>query len=209
MVDVEPVAPAATGRDLDPRVERSRRVIMGAALDLLGESGYGGLTIEAVAARAGVGKSTIYRHWPGKLELIEDAICTLKAQLAVPAGDSTRDRVILLLGQAAANVADSTWSTCLPAIIDAAERDPEVKAIHRRLTLERRQFLIDVLADGVARGEVSPDRDLALLADCLVGPIMVRRLLLHEPFNPEEVPALVDEVLGREEGAARGATARP
>jgi hypothetical protein len=49
----------------------------------------------------------------------------------------------------------------------------------------------------VAQGEVSPERDLALLADCLVGPIMVRRLLLHEPFDPEAVPALVDEILGR------------
>jgi TetR/AcrR family transcriptional regulator of autoinduction and epiphytic fitness len=196
MVDVDPV-PRSSSRDVDPRVERSRRVIMGAALDLLGETGFGGLTIEAVAARAGVGKSTIYRHWPGKLELLEDAICTLKAHVAVPAGGSTRDRVIHLLEQAATNVADSTWSTCLPAIIDAAERDPEVKAIHRRLTLERRQFLIDLLADGVARGEVSAERDLALLADCLVGPIMVRRLLLHEPFDPDAVPALVDEVLRR------------
>ena len=194
MVDLEPQPPHG-GRDLDPRVERSRRVILSAALDLLGESGFGGVTIEAVAARAGVGKSTIYRHWPGKLELIEDAICTLKARLSRPAGDSTRDRVIQLLQQAASNVADSAWSTCLPAIIDAAERDPEVKAIHRRLTLERRQFLVDVLAEGVERGEISGDRDLVLVADCLIGPIMVRRLLLHEPLAPEAVPALVDEVL--------------
>ncbi|MDQ3980674.1 MAG: TetR/AcrR family transcriptional regulator [Actinomycetota bacterium] len=194
MVDLEP-QPQSGGRDLDPRVERSRRVILGAALDLLGEIGFGGVTIEAVAARAGVGKSTIYRHWPGKLELIEDAICTLKARLAPPAGETTRDRVIHVLRQAASNVADAPWSTCLPAIIDAAQRDPEVKVIHRRLSLERRQFLIDVLADGVARGEISSDRDLALVADCLFGPIVVRRLLLHEPLDPENVPALVDEVL--------------
>lgn len=193
-MDVTP-APPSSARDVDPRVERSRRVILSAALDLFAEEGYGGLTIEAVAARAGVGKSTIYRHWPGKLELIEDAICTLKAHLAMPSGSTTRDRVINLLQQAAANVADTTWATCLPAMIDAAERDPEVKEIHRRLSLERRQFLIDLLADGVARGEISPDRDLALLADCLIGPILVRRLLLHEPFCPEAVPALVDQFL--------------
>ena len=193
MVDLDPVPSA--GRDLDPRVERSRRVIMRAALDLLSETGYGGLTIEAVAARAGVGKSTIYRHWPGKLELVEDAICTLKAQLGRPSGGCTRERVIHLLRQAASSVADSTWSSCLPAIIDAAQRDPELRAIHRRMTMERRQFLIDVLAEGVERGEISPDRDLALLADCLIGPIMVRRLLLHEPFDPDAVPALVDQLL--------------
>lgn len=198
MVDLEPQSPSG-GRDLDPRVERSRRVILSAALDLLGETGFGGVTIEAVAARAGVGKSTIYRHWPGKLELIEDAICTIKAPLTKPAGACTRERLIHILQQVASNVANSTWSTCLPAIIDAAERDPEVKVVHRRLTLERRQFLSDVLAEGVERGEVAPDRDLALVADCLIGPIMVRRLLLHEPLDPDAVPRLVDEVLGRVE----------
>src|SRR5205807_9252928 len=61
----------------DPRIERSRRVILEAALAELGEAGYGALTIESVAPRAGVGKSTIYRHWSGKLTLVEDAFRTL------------------------------------------------------------------------------------------------------------------------------------
>ena len=182
--------------DVDPRVERSRRVILSAALDLLGKVGYGGLTIEAVAARAGVGKSTIYRHWSGKPELVEDAIRTLKALLVVPAGGSARERVVDLLRQLATNMADSTWSSCLPAIIDAAERDPEVLAIQRRLAWERRQVLVDLVASGMAEGEFPPDSDPGLVAECLFGPIIVRRLLLHEPFDPAAVPALVDQVLG-------------
>ncbi len=194
MVDLARGAPP-DGDDVDPRVERSRRVILAAALDVLGETGYGGLTIEAVAARARVAKSTIYRHWAGKLELIEDAIRTLKAHGAMPVGDDTRDRVVHVLQQAATNVAATGWSTCLPAIIDAAERDPEVKAIHRRLAFERRQFPIDLLAEGLERGEISPGHDLALLADCLIGAILVRRLLLHEPFDPERVPALIDQIV--------------
>src|SRR4029078_13124760 len=59
---------------LDPRIERSRRVILEAALEELGAVGYGALTIEGVAARAGVGKSTIYRHWPGELPLVQGAV---------------------------------------------------------------------------------------------------------------------------------------
>ena len=82
------------GGELDPRVERSRRVILEAVLEELGEVGYGAFTIEGVAARAGVGKSTIYRHWDGKLELVEDAFHTLKAQAHVPEGGSFRDRVV-------------------------------------------------------------------------------------------------------------------
>ena len=184
-----------TGEGLDPRVERSRRVVLSAALDLLGEVGYGGLTIEAVAARAGVGKSTIYRHWSGKPELVEDAVRTLKAAVAVPPDGTVRERLTAVLQQMARNIADSTWSTCLPAIIDAAERDPEVLAIQRRLSAERRQVLVDLLAEGVAAGEVPAHLDLHLLAECLVGPIMVRRLLLHEPFDPAAVPFLVNQVI--------------
>ena len=185
---------AAGARWLDPRVERSRTVILSAALDLLGEAGYGGLTIEAVAARAGVGKSTVYRHWSGKLELVEDAIRTLKAGITVPATGSVRERLCHVLGQIAENMAASTWSACLPAIIDAAERDPEVLDILRRIGQERRQLLLDLLTEGRVTGEV-PDVDLNLLAECLVGPIVVRRLLLHETFDPATVPTLVDQLL--------------
>ena len=176
-------------------MERSRGVILAAALELLGEVGCGGLTIEAVAARAGVGKSTIYRHWRGKLALVEDAIRTLGAGIAVPDTGSVRERVTEFLQDVAANMADSTWSTCLPAVIEAAERDPEVLAIQRRFARERRGVLVDLLALGVGTGDVPAGADLALLAECLIGPILVRRLLLHEPLDPGAVSALVDQVL--------------
>ncbi len=187
---------AETGSpDLDPRVERSRRVILAAALDLLAHVGCGGLTMEAVAAQAGVGKSTIYRQWPGKLELIEDAIRTLKTNVTLPTGGTVRERVTALLVTVATGMADSTWSSCLPAIIDAAERDPEILAIHRRVAHERRQVLVDLLAEGVEAGEIAAGLDIGLLAECLFGPIVIRRLLLHEPFPPDAVPALVDQVM--------------
>lgn len=187
--------PAPPGREPDPRIERSRRVVLSAALELLGDVGYGGLTIEGVAARAGVGKSTIYRHWPGKLELIEDAVRLLKPDAAPAAGGLVRDRLVALLGQVAAALADSTWSKCLPAIIDAAERDPAVMDIHRRLTCDRREVLVGLLAEGAATGEIPAGTDLCLLAEILVGPIIVRRLLFHEPFDPAMVADLVDQVL--------------
>ena len=185
----------AAARDRDPRVERSRSVILSAARTLLSEVGCGSLTIEAVAARAGVGKSTIYRHWPGKIELIEDAICSLKDEVPIPTTGSVRDRLVGFLQGLAHNMADSTWSACLPAIIDAAERDPEILALQRRIATERRNLLIGLLAEGVRAGEIPATVDLGLLAECLVGPILVRRLLLHEAFDPAAVPGLVDQLL--------------
>jgi AcrR family transcriptional regulator len=181
----------------DPRIERSRRVILEAVLEELGAVGYGSLTIEGVAARAGVGKSTIYRHWPGKLALVEDAFRTLKAQALIPDSGSLRDRMVAFLEELATLVEESTYSACMPALIDAAERDPQVRAFHCEFSAERRAVLVDVLRDAVTRGELPADTEPELLADALVGPIVLRRLMSYEPFDPKLVPALVDQVLPR------------
>jgi TetR/AcrR family transcriptional regulator, regulator of autoinduction and epiphytic fitness len=193
MVDVGP-APDALAEP-DPRVERSRRVILEAVLDELGAVGYGALTIEGVAARAGVGKSTIYRHWSGKLDLVEDAFRTLKAPVLAPEAGTLRERVTGLLEQVACLVEQSTYSACMPALIEAAEHDPQVRDLHRRFSAERRAILIDLLRDAVENGELPSDTDPELLGDALVGPILLRRLMLYEPLDPAIVPKLVDQLL--------------
>ena len=183
------------GVELDPRVERSRRVILEAVLEELGEVGYGAFTIEGVAARAGVGKSTIYRHWGGKFELVVDAFQTLKASATVPAEGTLRDRVTSYLQQAASMLADSTYSSCMPALIDAAERDPKMKEFHNRFAAERRGVLVDLLQSGIDSGELPSSADPDLLADALVGSIVLRRLMMPKPCDPELVPKLVEQVL--------------
>ena len=180
---------------LDPRVERSRRVILEATLEELGAVGYGALAIESVAARAGVGKSTIYRHWPGKLELVEDAFRTLKAAVVVPEEGTLRERVISVIEQVACLVEQSTYSTCMPALIEAAERDPQVRDFHNTFSAERRAGLVGMLRDAVATGELPADADPEILADALVGPIVLRRLMLGETVDPKLAPQIVDQVL--------------
>lgn len=179
----------------DPRVERSRRVILEAVLEELGAVGYGPLTIEAVAARAGVGKSTIYRHWAGKLALVEDAFRTLKAPVSPPPEGPLRDRVIAVIEQIACLIEESTYSTCMPALIDAAERDANVRAFHNRFSAERRAVLVQLLHDAVASGELPAATDPAILADALVGPIIMRRLMLGEPVGPAIAREIVDQLL--------------
>jgi AcrR family transcriptional regulator len=104
-------------------------VIRQAALEELGAVGYGAFTIESVATRAGVAKSTIYRHWPDKLDLIADAFETFHEQM-VP--DITRlpprERIELLIRHVAEVFMDSTFSICIPALIEGAERDPRVNS---------------------------------------------------------------------------------
>jgi TetR/AcrR family transcriptional regulator, regulator of autoinduction and epiphytic fitness len=193
----DPAGPdAATAvAERDPRVERSRRIILEAVLDELGAVGYGALAIESVAARAGVGKSTIYRHWPGKLALVEDAFRTLKVPVVVPDHGCLRDRVVSVIEQVAGHVQQSTYSACMPALIEAAERDPKVRDFHCAFSRERRAVLVGLLSDAVEAGELPATADPELLADALVGPILLRRLLLNETVGPEIAPAIVDQLL--------------
>lgn len=182
---------------MDPRVERSRRLIRQAALDELGEVGYGAVTMESVAARAGVAKTTVYRHWPDKLALIADAFETFHEEM-VPSIESGphRDRVERLVRHVAEVVVDSTFSVCIPALIEGAERDPRVRQFHHRYAAERRQGLVDAIAEGMAAGELPSGVDPELAALALLGPIFYRRLMSRQPFDPAQAGELVDLVLG-------------
>ncbi len=179
----------------DPRVERTRQVVLDTTIQLIVDCGYGAVTIEAVAARSGVAKSTIYRHWPSRLELINDAFHELKPPISVPTDGTLRDRIVYLLDNLARSVVASTWSACLPDLIDAAEHDPDVRELHRRVANTGRQTLVDLLVEGVQRGELPADLDPVLMTEALAGPILLRRLFSSEPLDPAQVGHLVDQVL--------------
>jgi AcrR family transcriptional regulator len=196
----------ATDGTTDPRIERSRQVVRQAAVQELGEKGYGAFTIESVAARAGVGKSTIYRHWPDRLTLIVDAFEIFHEQL-VPAiaDDPPRQRVARLVRHVAEIIADSMFSRCIPALVEGAERDQRLREFHHGYNAARSRELVAVLAEGVANGQLPPGLDAELAALQLLGPIFYRRLMSGDPFPPDRVDDLVAAVLGpppRHEGRA-------
>src|ERR1700733_13966145 len=98
---------------VDPRIERSRLVILAAAVEELAEVGYGQVKMESVAARAGVAKSTLYRHWPDKLALIADAFETFHERMVPDLGHlRAREAVALLIRHVAEIVVDSHFSPC-------------------------------------------------------------------------------------------------
>ncbi len=180
---------------VDPRVTRSQRAILEATLAELGEVGYGAMTIESVAARAGVGKATVYRHWSGKLDLIESALEELKLDIAVPQDGTARERIVAFLRGLATHIGDSTLARCLPALVSASEYDPAVAEFKRRFSQSRRQQLVDLVEAGIAAGEISSEHDPDFVAELLVSPIFFRRLISQEPLGPDHVEAVVDAVL--------------
>jgi AcrR family transcriptional regulator len=184
-----------TPSEVDPRVERSRRVILEATLDELGEIGYGAMTIESVARRAGVGKATIYRHWQGKLDLLADALETMKRPLPPPTEGSARERIVALLEALVDTLGESRWSRCMPALIDAAARDETVQRFHRQFVAARRQVMVGLIVEGIDAGELAADLDPLLTSELLAGPIFYRRLMTGEPFPPSLARQIVDLVL--------------
>jgi TetR/AcrR family transcriptional regulator of autoinduction and epiphytic fitness len=172
-------------------------VILRAALQELGVAGYGAFTIESVAARAGVGKSTIYRHWPNKLALIAGAFRALQEETD-PKLDtgSPREKLERILHHVAEIVADSPFSACLPALIDAAERDGNLREFHHHFQAEARRPLIGLISEGVASGHFPSNVNAEVAAISLLGAIFFRRLLTSTPFDPRDVGILIETVIG-------------
>lgn len=186
-------APAA---GQDPRVERSRAVIRKAALDELGEVGYGAFTIESVAARAHVGKSTIYRHWRDKLDLIADAFESAHEHLVPDAATGTAaERIAVLVRHVAEVTADSTFSRCIPALIEGAQHDQRLREFHHDYSARRRQSLAALITEGIGAGEFAATVDAELATQALLGAVFYGRLMAAQPFHPARAGDLVAAVL--------------
>ncbi len=195
-------AATSTGTDghaaLDPRIERSRRVIQDAAIAEMAAVGYGAMTVEAVAKRAGVSKATIYRQWKSKLEIVESALGAMKDEMVIDEWRAPKERLTRLLTDLAGYLADSDnpSSACIPALVSAAHYDDEVRAFHLRFGRERRAVMSAMVSEGQEVGEIDESFDPDRVVDLLVGPLFYRRLMTADPFPPDEVAALVTTILG-------------
>lgn len=182
----------------DPRIAHTRRVVQRAALAELAEVGFGAFTVEGVAARSKVAKSTIYRHWDGKPALIADALETLNKQpVPTPADGSAREQIASLLRHLAEALTDPVLSPTIPAMVEAAERDSTIARVLHEYSDRRRQTLVDVIGTHVARGQLASTLDPELAALALSGPIFYSRFMTGRAFPPERVDDLIDTVLGR------------
>jgi AcrR family transcriptional regulator len=184
--------------ELDPRIERSRRVIAEAALEEMADVGYGAMTVEGIAKRAGVSKATIYRHWAGKLEIVESALEMVKATMTFDEAAPPRERLTQLLRSLADYVGDdaNVGAACLPSMVSAARHYPAVRDFLHRFSASRRKVLIDMVIEGQAVGDIDSSLEPELAAELLVGPIFYRRLMTGSSFPAADIDRVVDAVLG-------------
>jgi len=192
-----------------PRSQSAHRAILDAALDLLAADGYERMTIEAVAARAGVGKTTIYRRWTSKENLVLDAMEDLVSDVHPPDTGSVRDDLVELLTQMQRLLASTRASDVFPRMVAEVAAGSALGLAYLQRVIRPRYAMIDsILARGVDRGELSADLDLELARDLLVGPVLIAKLTRRlPPRSPSRRAAhLVDLVLG---GLANSTPVRP
>ena len=177
------------------RSRRAESAILEAAIALLGEAGWGGLTIDGIAARAGVGKATIYRHWSSKAEVAIEAFKAFIPPLDDPDTGSFADDVRAVVHNMVDGLSNSPLAAILPALVDAAERDPEVERLFKEFGTTRRAVLRAVFARAAHRGELRDGLDPEVAIDILVGPIFMRRLVTRAPVTKKHATAVLDLVL--------------
>jgi AcrR family transcriptional regulator len=165
-----------------PRKAAARGAIIAATLDLLAEGGFQAATIDAIAARAGVGRNTIYRRWPGKEELVADALYDLTAELDRHEGDDLYALLLDWTRDLARLFADPLFGRLIPAVLGELQRNPAfAHAYTERVVRPRHDALVDLIAQGIEAGELRAGLDVDHVADLLAGPPFVRLLPLGLP----------------------------
>ncbi len=173
-----------------PRSEKARQAILNSTLEFFesSENGFENLTIEYVAARAGVGKATVYRWWPNKAALVADAFASsVHPQLHFPDTGSICTDMALQMRQLV-KILRSRRGRVVAAILAAGQSDSTLlDAFRERFLKPRRAEAYSTLRRGIARKELPPGLDFDLVLDSLYGPIYMRFMIRHGKLTPELV----------------------
>ena len=181
-----------------PRSAEADRAILRAAVDLLADEGYGGVTMEGVAARAGVGKATVYRRWSCKSALVVDALSTCREPgWQPPDTGSARDDLLAFVRGFMEHIRTSDAGRVMPALVAELSRSPELALAFREDFVQpRRARVLEAVRRGVERGEVRAGVDPELVADGVVALLMHRFLVTGMEID-EDLPERVMDLLWR------------
>lgn len=189
-----------------PRSREATEAILAAVIDLLADGGFEAVTMERVAARAGVGKTTIYRRWSSKESLLRAAVVSVVRGTAIPNTGRVRED-LLALERDAVSAYRGKPGRLLPGLVSAMAHDPALAATVRDdLLRSRRAALRTVLRRGVERGELRSGMDLELALDCLSGPLFHRLLITGGSLDDDVAEGVVEVVLDGLAGGDRPPT---
>ena len=181
--------PRPVGR---PRSQDADEAILRAVLDVFAESGYEGLTVETVAERAGVAKTTIYRRYPNKGELLHAALHRTESPepLAAPT-DSLAEDLVRMARRLRDKFGSPGVGSLIPTLVDASQRHPEFAAAHHRFLEERRRAGTERIRLAIREGELPADVDPDLVLDLVVATIFYRTFVTGAPLDDEVLREVV------------------
>jgi AcrR family transcriptional regulator len=194
--DNSPPNSAARGRGR-PRSDSAKRAILRAARELIEENGPTALTMEGIAARAGVGKPTIYRWWPDRHSVAMAAL--MESESAVPSSGSNNRSPMGALQRQLRKVV-SLFATSMgrnvTTMIASADYDSELsKAFRNHFVLARREEGRSLLLQAIDRGELRPDANVEIVLDMIYGALFFRLLMGHAALDGALVKHLLEEAL--------------
>ena len=179
----------------DPRVAHTRLVVLEATAALLAEEGFERLTVEGIAERSGVARSTIYRNWPDRSDLLADAFDQLCSFTEIPDLGSMEDELRLLGEELARALGTEEWAKALPSLVGAAHHDDALAAAQRQFSLQRQQQTGAIFRRATERGEIESDLAPGWLAEIFASGFFFRFLMARLPmdasFIEEQVRAVV------------------
>jgi AcrR family transcriptional regulator len=182
-----------------PPQRRSREAVrdatLKAAYDLLTEIGLSGVSLDEVSRRSGVAKTTIYRHWANRSALLLEACMQYAPRVEVPDTGSLRGDLTAVAGVMAHRLQTGRWSSALPSVIDAAERD---KAIAELQTLQHKAMMSvfdTIAARAKQRGDFPADIEPSELTAAIAGPLFYRRWFSRQKLDDAFVRRVVERVL--------------
>jgi AcrR family transcriptional regulator len=179
----------------DPRAVRSRDAILQAVIELLSEEGPAGITHQKVAERAGVGRATVYRHWPQPVDLFKDVLGRVEVPwLDVPRG-TLRDRLRRDLRRLRDDLNAPILNTMIAAIIQGAQHDSVMRAQRDRLVAQVTSGTRSAIDDALAVGELRAAPDAADLVSELIGPLVFRSILEGRSATNKFLDQLIDNAL--------------
>ena len=187
----------ASPERIDPRVAQTRRAVHAATLAVIAESGVQAATVERIADRAGVSRSTVYRRWPSLAQLYFEAFGTLARRAPQPVQGDTATELLRYLTDYADRLNDDTYCSVLVALLDAAWRNPELALVRGTLFDERSSRAAAIVDAGIAAGRLRTDLDRRQALDAIVAPFLYRRVVEQQRLTRQDVRRLRDDVLAR------------
>lgn len=179
----------------DERVRRSKDAVLAATFQLLSEAGLAGVSVDAVCERSGVAKTTLYRHWPSRTALLLDACSKMGPKFDTPDTGSLAGDLAILASEIVSKLRSKTFSSVLPSIIDAAERDAEIATVHSKLHASIMQPLFAVLERAQQRGDLPRNCVHSEIVASVVGPLFYRRWFSREHLDDNFVKSVIERAV--------------